>query len=83
MIAAPSVDPGVPRVAYAIGRTVGSAVTRNRLRRRLRSAVREVGAGLDSATAYLIGASKGASDLTYREIVALVSTLAGDVGAAA
>ena len=28
---------GVPQVAYAIGRAVGPAVTRNRLRRRLRS----------------------------------------------
>ena len=30
------------RVAYAIGRPVGTAVTRNRVRRRLRALVREV-----------------------------------------
>src|SRR5216683_8128406 len=30
-----------PRVAYAIGRKVGSAVERNRLRRRLRAIVRQ------------------------------------------
>ena len=32
------------RVAYAIGRPVGPAVVRNRVRRRLRAAVREIDA---------------------------------------
>jgi ribonuclease P protein component len=44
------------RVAYAIGRPVGPAVVRNRLRRRLRAAVREIDAtsgGLPTG-AYLV-----------------------------
>ncbi|HEY1739478.1 MAG TPA: ribonuclease P protein component, partial [Acidimicrobiia bacterium] len=39
--AAPSLEPGVARVGFAIGRGVGTAVDRNRLRRRLRHVVAE------------------------------------------
>lgn len=46
-------DGNPPRVAFAIGRRTGSAVARNRLRRRLRSMLEE----LDPPSgAYLIGA---------------------------
>ena len=47
------------RVAYAIGRQVGPAVVRNRLRRRLRAAVREIDrstGGLPTG-AYLVSAA--------------------------
>ena len=43
-----------PRVAYTIGRRVGSAVVRNRMRRRLRMIVREAAPTLRPG-AYLIG----------------------------
>lgn len=36
----PADDPSSPRVAFAIGRTVGNAVVRNRVRRRLREILR-------------------------------------------
>jgi ribonuclease P protein component len=49
-----------PRVAYAIGRPVGGAVERNRLRRRLRAVV--AGAELAPGT-YLVGAAPAASAL--------------------
>lgn len=42
MIHHPRPDRDDLRVAYAIGRPVGNAVTRNRVRRRLRHLVREV-----------------------------------------
>lgn len=49
-----------PRVAYALGRGVGGAVVRNRVRRQLRHALAAEarGAGLPSGW-YLIGASPG------------------------
>ena len=47
-----------PRVAYAVGRRVGSAVVRNRVRRRLRAAVAEHGADLAPGGAYLFERSR-------------------------
>jgi len=54
-----------PQVAFAIGRAVGSAVSRNRLRRRLRAvlATCDVPPGL-----YLIGARVPACERTFAEI---------------
>jgi ribonuclease P protein component len=59
----------VPRLAWAIGRRVGPAVTRNRLRRRLRSAA----ALLDQPEplapgSYLVALQPGAADLSYGEL---------------
>jgi ribonuclease P protein component len=56
-------------VAYAIGRACGPAVTRNRLRRRLRSIVRD----LDRRQALpngllLIGARPAAIELTFDQL---------------
>lgn len=61
-------DAGVPRFAFAIGRRVGPAVTRNRLRRRLRALLREALAdpGLTVAGGdYLVGAAPGAVGLDH------------------
>lgn len=58
------------RVAFAIGRKVGPAVVRNRLRRRLRAAARD----LDRSTgglptgAYLIMLRPEAARLSYRDL---------------
>lgn len=55
-----------PRVGFAIGRSVGSAVARNRLRRRLRSLlVDHVSTGRLRSGWLLIGATPGARELTY------------------
>lgn len=60
-----------PRVAFALGRKVGTAVERNRLRRRLRSIMAGL-AGRPSdplrAGAYLIGARPGVTGLSYQEV---------------
>jgi ribonuclease P protein component len=56
-----------PRVAYAVGRRAGNAVARNRLRRRLRAATRELGGAL-APGAYLVGAAREAAALTYGEL---------------
>jgi ribonuclease P protein component len=74
-------DPeGPPRVAYAVGRRVGGAVVRNRIRRRLRAVVRDIGADL-APGAYLIGAGAEAASLPYDELKATVSEAARAVSA--
>lgn len=66
----PSSD--VAQVAFAINRAVGNAVTRNRLRRRLRAVMAE----LDLATGlYLIGCRPQASELTFDQIRAVLQKL--------
>ncbi|HET6950226.1 MAG TPA: ribonuclease P protein component [Acidimicrobiales bacterium] len=72
------------RVAYAIGRKVGPAVVRNRLRRRLRAAVREVDrAGGLAPGAYLISLRPDAAHASYgqlrRDLGELCATLTGRV----
>jgi ribonuclease P protein component len=61
-----------PQVAFAIGRAVGSAVSRNRLRRRLRAVLTEcdVPPGL-----YLVGARVPACEQTFAELERAVSSL--------
>ena len=55
--------PGTVRVAFAIPRSVGSAVVRNRIRRRLRAALGELDA--PSGT-YLVSATPAAASLDYQ-----------------
>lgn len=61
-----------PQVAFAIGRAVGSAVVRNRLRRRLRAvlATCDVPPGL-----YLVGARPHASERTFADLERAVAEL--------
>jgi ribonuclease P protein component len=61
-----------PQVAFAIGRAVGTAVSRNRLRRRLRAVLTnsDVPPGL-----YLIGARVPACEHTFAEIERSVAGL--------
>ncbi len=64
---------GFPQVAYAVGKRTGNAVLRNRVRRRLREAVRTV-AGELPAGAYLVRAGAVAADLPYGDLVRSVRT---------
>ncbi|WP_241432161.1 ribonuclease P protein component [Ilumatobacter nonamiensis] len=71
----PSLD--VAQVAFAINRAVGNAVTRNRLRRRLRAVMAE----LDLATGlYLIGCRPNASELTFDQIRVALEKLPAKLG---
>ncbi len=67
--------PGEPdeptRVAYTVGRKVGGAVVRNRVRRRLRAVVREARESLRPG-AYLLGAGAEAATMPYGELRAAV-----------
>lgn len=53
-----------PRVSYAVGRPSGGAVTRNRIRRRLRSAMAELSPRL-LGSAWLVGAGPAAAEIDY------------------
>ena len=66
-----------PRVAYAIGRAAGSAVVRNRLRRRLRAAVRDLGDELGPGT-YLFGAEPAALSVPFPVLTAAVAQAVRD-----
>jgi ribonuclease P protein component len=57
-------------VAYAIGRRVGPAVVRNRLRRRLRAIFAEVAPPPGD---YLVAADPAAADLSFSDLKALVT----------
>jgi ribonuclease P protein component len=62
-------DDEVPsRTAFAVGRSVGSAVIRNRVRRRLRALLaEEARAGLPGGW-YLVGATPAAATATFDEL---------------
>jgi ribonuclease P protein component len=61
-----------PHVAYAIGRHVGPAVTRNRLRRRLRAIVAE-GNGQLPPGAYVVRSTSEGADLGFSELKVAMS----------
>jgi ribonuclease P protein component len=69
----PAGEGTVPRVGYAIGRSVGGAVVRNRIRRQLRSAL--VAAHL-APGAYLIVASPAATTLGFEALQSAVTEAA-------
>jgi len=62
-------------VAYALGRRLGSAVARNRIRRRLRAAVDQLdrrGGVLLPSTAYLVSAGPEAATCSFTELLTWV-----------
>ncbi len=61
-----------PQVGYAIGRRVGTAVVRNRLRRRLRAIVNEQAPDLP-AGAYMVLSGPGGPRLRYDELKVAMS----------
>lgn len=69
----PATEP--PRVAYAVGRNLGPAVVRNRVRRRLRAAVVAHRDGLQPGHGYLVRARPGAAERSYAELSTDIGTL--------
>ena len=67
-----------PRVAVAVSREVGNAVTRNRVRRRVRAAVREHRELLENGRAYLFRPDRAAAVATYHELSDAVRALIVD-----
>jgi len=71
-----------PRVGYAIGRHVGSAVVRNRVRRRLQAGVAELVSTADhrlGSGAYLITVAPGATALSFGALKDHVAALVDQV----
>lgn len=56
-----------PRFAYAVGKKLGNAVVRNRIRRRLRAIAVEMGPNLPTG-AYLVSPATSAVDLKFDEL---------------
>ena len=65
-----------PCAAFSVGRGVGNAVVRNRLRRRLRAAVRLARPSLVPGRAYLFGVGREAVTMPFETLVAAVESLA-------
>ena len=63
----PSGPDGPPRVGYAVGKGVGNAVTRNKVRRRLQAVVAGLGPDLGPGT-YLVGAGPAVATATFEQL---------------
>jgi ribonuclease P protein component len=75
---------GRPRVAFSVNRRVGSAVVRNRARRRLRAVVDDLArdGGLPAGATWLVSARSDLSELTVSELrTVVVSALSAAVTA--
>lgn len=74
-----------PRVAYSVGRRVGPAVVRNRVRRRLRAivaeAARPAGSLAPGPGAYLISVRPEAAELPFEALEAAVRGALGRLAA--
>jgi ribonuclease P protein component len=71
----PDLPVGAPRVAFAITRRAGSAVVRNRIRRRARAALTALSARPDSPLvpgAYLVSTDHRAAELPFPELAQLL-----------
>ena len=64
-----------PRAAFAVGRIVGNAVTRNRVRRQLRAALHEHSGSLQPGRGYLVRATSGAAEAPFSDLSATLSEI--------
>ncbi len=69
---------GVPRVGLVVSRGVGTAVRRNRLKRRLRHAVRAL--QLEPDMDYVIIASAQAAEVTHPRLTQLLQSAVDALG---
>lgn len=62
--------PSGPRFGFTITKKIGNAVTRNRIRRRLRAALQHLAPGANPATDYVIVARPAAADQEFTTLLA-------------
>jgi ribonuclease P protein component len=58
------------KAGFVVSRAIGNAVTRNKVRRRLRHLIRDRLASLPSGTHLVVRAQAGAADRSYRSLAA-------------
>jgi ribonuclease P protein component len=58
-----------PRIGFTVTRKIGNAVVRNRIRRRLREAVRLAATGAENATDYVLVGRRAALTLPFERLV--------------
>jgi len=76
-----AVDSSVPRVGFTVGRILGSAVVRNRIRRRVREAVRQHLFRLTAPVDVVINPKKSALTATFTELAGEVERAFAKIGA--
>lgn len=74
-------DASVARAGFVVGKTVGPAVVRNRVRRRLREVVRARLALLPAGARLVVRAQPGAADLSSAALAGLVDAALPRLGA--
>ena len=75
------VEPGPPQVGFVANRRVGGAVQRNRVKRRLREAIKLV--PLQPGMAYVVQATHRVADAPFPQLVAWLDTALGSSPGAA
>jgi ribonuclease P protein component len=66
--------PRQPRFGFTVTKKIGNAVVRNRIRRRLREAVRRAETGAQAATDYVLVARRAALTLQFERLVTDLTT---------
>jgi len=70
---------GTPRFGFIVARTVGNAVTRNRVRRRLKACAFSISDSLPAGTEVVVRALPSASGASFAELQAEVTSVAARV----